>query len=134
MLISRRRTNIVCGGDLPPGHVDVDAVAEALSSLLPPPLPPPLGKEEGEEEEEETDFGAATAGALIMDSGARSSAYLPAPLAIAVAADQWARLGTACVLAFFVPFVGTLLAARSGELALPDLDPFGFKSRVRRKV
>ena len=77
--------------------------------------------------------GAALAGSIIVGAGARSSAYLPLPIAVAVAADRWMAMAAACVVAFLVPLAGTLLAACTGELALPELDPFGYKERLRRE-
>ncbi|KAL1519689.1 hypothetical protein AB1Y20_023199 [Prymnesium parvum] len=75
--------------------------------------------------------GAASAGSIIVDVGARSSAYLPLPIAIVVAAQSMVPLAAACCIAFGIPFGGTLWAARLGELNLPDFDPYGYKERMR---
>lgn len=74
--------------------------------------------------------GAASAGSIILDAGVHSSAYLPVPIAILVAADRWRALAMACLAAFVVPFLGTLLAARAGELKTVEEDPFGYKAKV----
>lgn len=76
-------------------------------------------------------MGAGCAGSIILCECVRSSAYLPLPVAIAVAADQWKSLSCACVVAFALPFAGTLLALRIGDLVLPDHDPFGYKKRLQ---
>jgi hypothetical protein len=52
--------------------------------------------------------GAAAAGALIVAGGpARSSAYLPLPIGVAIAEAPSAMLG-ACLLAFLLPFAATV--------------------------
>jgi len=53
-------------------------------------------------------LGAAVAGALVGASAARSSAYLPVPLALALA-DARSAFAAACASAFCLPFVVTLL-------------------------
>lgn len=63
--------------------------------------------------------GASIAGAIVTSGGARSSAYLPLPVAWAVAGKEWPILLYASGVAFVVPFAGTLLAARLGQLARP---------------
>jgi hypothetical protein len=52
-------------------------------------------------------LGAALAGAIIVATDARSSAYLPLPLSAAVS-PQPLWFGLACAAAFAVPFAGTL--------------------------
>ena len=55
-------------------------------------------------------LGAALAGAALLvggDAPPRASAYLPVPLAVAVA-EEPAAVATAAALAFVVPFVGVL--------------------------
>mmetsp|Transcript_17279 Transcript_17279/g.52243 ORF Transcript_17279/g.52243 Transcript_17279/m.52243 type:complete len:136 (-) Transcript_17279:508-915(-) len=58
--------------------------------------------------------GAATAGVFILTASARSSAYLPLPLAIA-AADATIPFAAACCTAFALPFTTTLLRRRNIE-------------------
>eukprot|EP00900_Chrysochromulina_parva_P008925 jgi/Chrpa1/18033/Chrysochromulina_OHIO_Genome00004914-RA len=63
--------------------------------------------------------GAVAAGALIVASGpSRSSAYLPLPLAVAIAEAPSAMLG-ACLVAFLVPFVATAATLKCDALAQP---------------
>ena len=63
--------------------------------------------------------GAIAAGALIVASGpSRSSAYLPLPLAVAIAEAPSAMLG-ACLVAFLVPFVATVATLNCDALAQP---------------
>jgi len=52
--------------------------------------------------------GAALGGAFVLPAAARSSAYLPIPIATAVC-DAPLPFAAACASAFLVPFVGTLL-------------------------
>ena len=64
-------------------------------------------------------LGAAMAGAALLaagDEGAppRSSAYLPLPLAVAVS-DQPVSFARAAAIAFFVPFLGSLLAFKAAK-------------------
>ena len=56
-------------------------------------------------------LGAALAGAIIVATDARSSAYLPLPLS-AVVSPQPLWFGLACAAAFAVPFAGTLCVRR----------------------
>ena len=65
--------------------------------------------------------GAAAAGAIVVGFGpARSSAYLPLPLAVVIAEEPGAML-CACVLAFVLPFLGSRLwCASAGKDRVKD--------------
>ena len=52
-------------------------------------------------------LGAAAGGAIVGGAGARSSAYLPLPVAVAIS-DEPAALAAAALAAFAVPFAVTL--------------------------
>ncbi|CAM9744506.1 unnamed protein product [Discosporangium mesarthrocarpum] len=63
-------------------------------------------------------LGSGLSGAIVAAGGARSSAYLPLPLALAVS-DEYVWVGVAAVAAFLPPFIAGLLLPRRLEQRSP---------------